>query len=47
MDPEKFDVNAFDKNGAGMYIKPAYKDNPAYKKQAPVQSPVSMGAEAT
>lgn len=47
MDPEKFDVNAFDKNGAGMYIKPAYKDNPAYKKSLPTmdftQTPTDTG----
>ncbi len=47
MDPEKFDVNAFDKNGAGMYIKPAYKDNPAYKKALPTmdftQTPTDTG----
>lgn len=34
LDPEKFDINAFDKNGAGMYIKPQYKSN-QNKKETP------------
>ena len=34
LDPDKFDINAFDKNGAGMYIKPQYQTQD-YKKKAP------------
>jgi len=48
LDPEKFDINAFDKNGAGMYIKPQYMGD-QYKKKAPqIQLPQpSMDTSST